>query len=150
MIDLEFIDDFPGDREKEVRKLVEPLLRLVQRDLSKLRFKISNDIPGEASIQVKRRYHVANVWLSHLFFSQEPEYQQEILIHEFIHVLVDMLSKDIEQMIDAYFEEGSPERTLMESRFEESEEKLTDALALAFHGILRELKDAKDDCNCFE
>lgn len=143
MVTLEFLADFPKKKEAEVRKLLKPLLRLVSRDLSKINLRISDDIPGEASIQVVRRYHGANIWLGHVFFSQKEEEQKFTLVHELIHVLVNILSKDIEQMLEAYFEPGSPERTLMESRFEDSEEKLTDALALAFYDILRELEEAK-------
>ena len=127
-----------------MRKLLSPLLRLVSRDLSKLRLSISSDLPGEASIRVMRRYHVASVQLGYIFFSKPKEEQKEILTHELVHVLVDTLSKGIEQMLDAYFEEGSPERVLMESRFLESEETLTNALALAFYDILRELEESRN------
>lgn len=150
MVILEFVNDFPEDKEEEVRELLNPLLRLVSRDLSRIKLSISNDIPGEASIQVARRYHVANVMLGHIFFTKDHQEQSEILIHELMHVLVDMVSKNTEQMLDAYFEEGSSERIFMESRLLEAEEKLTDALALAFHDILRELEEAKkeiDDAN---
>jgi len=143
MVTLEFVDDFPSDKEEEVRKLLSPLLRLVSRDLSRLKLRISNDIPGEASIMVARRYHMANVMLGHIFFTKDCQEQTEILIHELMHVLVDMVSKNTAQMLDAYFEEGTSERVFMESRLEEAEEKLTDALALAFYDILRELEEAQ-------
>ena len=147
MVQLEFVNDFPEDKEEEVRKLISPLLRLVSRDLSKIKLRISNDIPGEASIQVSRRYHIANIMLGLIFFTKDHQEQQEILIHELMHVLVDMVSKNTAQLLDAYFEEGSSERVFMELRLEEAEEKLTDALALAFYDILKELEDAKEQVN---
>lgn len=143
MVQLEFVNDFPEEREKEVRELLGPLLRLVERDLSKITFRISNDIPGEASIQVARRYHVAQIMLGLIFFEQTRKEKQEVLIHELMHVLVDVVSKNTAQMLDAYWDEMAPERILMESRVEEAEEKLTDALALAFYDILRELEEAQ-------
>ena len=144
MVTLEFIDDFPVDKEKEIRKLLKPLLRLVSRDLSVLRLKISDEIPGEASIRVLRRYHTADIMLGRdIFFAKDEREKSEILTHELIHVIVDTLSKNTAQMLDAYFEEGSSERVFMESTLLESEEKLTDALALAFCDILRELESAK-------
>ena len=144
MVTLEFIDDFPKDKEEEVRELLDPLLRLISRDLSALKFSLSNEIPGEASIRVMRRYHLAHIMLGYVFFAKDKEEKRAILIHELIHVLVDELSKNIDQILDAYFEEGSSERTFMEARLEESEEQLTDALALAFYDILKELEDAKN------
>jgi len=144
VVQLEFIDDFPEDKEEELRKLLRPILRIVSRDLSKLIFKISSEPAGEAMIQVKRRYHVASVWLGHVFFSKSKEEQKEILIHELTHVLVDMLSREITFVLDAYFDDGSAERNLIEMRLEESEEKLTDAVALAFYDILKELEEARE------
>ena len=143
VVQLEFVDDFPEDDEELVRRLLDPLLRLVSRDLSRIKLAISNDIPGEASIRVSRRYHIANVLLGHIFFTKDRQEQTEILIHELMHVLVDVVSKNTSQMLDAYFEEGSSERIFMESRIEEAEEKLTDALALAFYDILKELEETK-------
>ncbi len=136
---LEFLDDFPLSKEEEVRKLLEPMLRIVGRDLDTLHFRISEDTEA-AEISVMRRYHTAHIYLSHAFFFETERSKKKILIHELIHVLVDRVQKHGAQMIDAYFEEGSSEHALIRVRFEESAEELTDALALAFLDILNELE----------
>jgi len=136
---LEFLDDFPQSKEDEVRELLKPMLRIVERDLHSLHFRISSDTES-AEISVMRRYHTAHIYLSHAFFFERENAKRKILLHELVHVLVDRVQKHGAQMIDAYFEEGSSEHSLIRVRFEESAEELTDALALAFLDILDELE----------
>jgi len=138
---LEFLDDFPPSKEEEIRTLVAPMLRIVSRDLSTIHFRISSDAEGAgAEISVMRRYHTAHIWLSHAFFFENEQAKKKILLHELVHVLVDRVQKHGQQLIDAYFEEGSSEHALIRVRFEESAEELTDALALAFLDVLDEIE----------
>ena len=143
-VTLEFLDDFPENFESEIRELIAPMLRIVGRDLASLYLHISDDTEA-AEISVMRRYHSAHIYFSFGFFSEKVQTKRKVLIHELIHVLVDTLQKHGAQIIDAYFEEGSSEHGLLRARFEESSEKLTDALALAFLDILDELKDAQGE-----
>jgi len=137
---LEFLDDFPQSKEDELRKLLKPMLRIVGRDLDSLHFRISSETEA-AEINVMRRYHTAHIYLSHSFFVESERAKRKILLHEIVHVLVDRVQKHGAQMIDAYFDEGSSEHSLIRVRFEESAEELTDALALAFLDILDEFEE---------
>jgi len=137
---LEFLDDFPPSKEEEIRELIAPLLRIVGRDISVLKFHISSDTESGAEISVMRRYHTAQIWLSYAFFYASEGEKRKVLTHELLHVLVDRVHKHGTQIIDAYFEEGSSEHALIRVRFEESAEELTDALALAFLDILDEIE----------
>ncbi len=142
---LEFLDDFPSSKEEEIRKLIQPMLRIVGRDMDSLNFRINSDPDVGAEISVMRRYHTAHIYLSHAFFFEKKEVKKKILLHELTHVLVDKVQKHGVQMIDAYFEEGSSEHSLIRVRFEESAEELTDALALAFLDILDELEELRTE-----
>ncbi len=138
-VTLEFVDDFPDLFEAAIRELISPMLRLVRRNLANIYFHMSHDTEA-AEISVMRRYHSAHVYFAYGFFSEDVATKRKVLVHELVHVLVDTLQKHGAQMIDAYFEEGSPEHALLRVRFEESSEELTDALALAFLDILDELE----------
>ena len=139
---LEFAADFPEGFEKNIRELIAPMLRIVGRDMANLYFNMSEDTEA-AEISVMRRYHAAHIYFSYSFFAEETHTKRKVLIHELIHVLVDRVQKHGAQMIDAYFEDGTPEHALLRVRFEESSEELTDALALAFLDILDELTEEK-------
>lgn len=138
-IQLEFKNDFPKNQEKVMRDLLSPLLRLVKRDLSRLQIRIDDELGPGACIKVKRRYHIASIWIGSSFFLMETWEQTEVLTHELIHVLVDIFYRDVIQVVEAYWEEDSTTKHLLDVRFEDSMEKLTDALSLAFGEILDEV-----------
>lgn len=138
-IRLEFINAFPKNEEKEVRKLIAPFLRIVQRDISRLRFELDDESKSGSCIRVKRRYHIAHIWIGPGFFLLEKWEQDEMLIHELMHILVDIFYRDVLQVVEAYWEDDSATRNLLNVRFEDSMEKLNDALALAFVEIFNEL-----------
>lgn len=134
---IDFDDGFPEGLRDETSTLLTPFLPLVG-DLEVLRvgIKSSNDDvpPGEAAIAVSRRYHVAYLWVDPAFFALDDDEKRQTLLHELVHVRLDVFSREVMSLVRHWVPEGVSE--YVEERLEDSEEEATDALAHAIWRLL--------------
>ncbi len=137
-VEVKFSETFPEELKPTTRERLSPFLHLLDRDLVTLNvaMKGSGDSQaGEASIVTKRRYHVAFIWFDPTFFGLEKEEQERVVVHEFMHVLLDGFTREVQHLIVHLVPDALTD--YIEWRIEDAEEKVTDLLALALYDALR-------------
>lgn len=135
---ITFHPNFPSALKRETREMLEPLLPLVE-DLEEIHLHVKGSgdegLPsGEAAILVRRRYHIAHVWLDPVFYSLSPEDRRRTLLHELIHVRLDVFSREVFHVLEHWVPEAVEE--YVQDRLEDAEETATDALAHAIDRLL--------------
>ena len=136
-----FHETFPPALEDETLALLKPLLPLVG-DLESLNVKITSstddDVPmSDAAIQVIRRYHTALLYLDARFFSFEAEDKRQTLLHEFMHIRLNVFSKEVQHILEHWLDPDLG--AYIQARLDEAEEMATDALAHAFDRLIASL-----------
>jgi hypothetical protein len=133
-----FHSTFPSALKRETRAALEPLLPLVQ-DLEEVHLMVKGagdeGLPtGEAAILVRRRYHVAHIWLDPVFYTLDEDTRRKTLLHELIHVRLDIFSREVFHVLEHWVPEAVEE--YVKDRLEDAEETATDALAHAIDRLL--------------
>lgn len=136
---IRFHPTFPSDLREGVTHALTPLLPLIG-DLESLQVKLRGsddpDVPScEAAIQVRRRYHTAHLWIDPTFWSLTAEEQRQTLLHELMHVRVDVFAREVRSILRHWIPEDVED--FVAERLEDAEEEATDALAHAVDRLLR-------------
>jgi hypothetical protein len=133
--DIQFMDAFPHALRPEVESLLTPFLE-VASDLRTIcvHMKGAGDDPGEAAILVKRRYHIAHLYLDSSFFDLTFAEKELFLIHELVHVVVDIFSREVRHVLAEFIPEDL--REFVGGRLEDAEETVVDRIAHLYHEAL--------------
>jgi len=129
-IKLVFSDDFPEQLKKAAEEAISPHLKLLKMEIRELHVAISDD-NTVFTMDSHRRYHRADLALSTEFFSYEEEEAAKYVRHEFFHVLLDPLTREMQHIIFNYVMEEVAKKHLAET-IEELEERVVDGLAHVF------------------
>lgn len=138
MTEIHFSPTIPEYLQPEIKRVLRPLLPLVHREVSRLQISLESDVGGEAAIMVMRRYHIAYIALDASWLSLSEEDREAVLVHELMHVFVDIFTRDLKKIVD-YFVPPEIEEYVAD-RLEDVEERLTNSLALAAHEGIKDLR----------
>ena len=125
---LKFDPSFPAQHEAEIRKLLLPLLDIV-RELHDVRISFG-DVEGQAAVEPARRYHTAYVKLDESFFTLDLADKRHVLLHEMMHVKVDVFAREAMHVLETWAPDGA--QTYATKRLADAEEMLVDDLARIF------------------
>lgn len=144
MVKIRFSPSFPSALRAEVEDVLEPLLTLIDLHLDEVRvaLKGAGTPEGEAVVVVKRQYHSASIWLDPSFFEIEEDEREATLIHELMHVLVDILSREAERVVAEFVPEGIHD--FVYGILRDAEETLTNALVISFERLHGRLTRAEE------
>jgi len=133
---IEFDESFPAALEEETVALLTPFLEIAS-DLRVLKvgMKTAGDDSGEAAILVKRRYHLAFLALDSSFFRMSFREKELFLVHELVHVVMDIYSREVRHVFIDFVPEELHE--FVGDRLEDAEETVVDRFAHLYHEALR-------------
>lgn len=141
MTEIHFNSSVPASLRPEISRTLAPLLPLVHREISRLHVGIESEVGGEAAIVVMRRYHVAHIALDASWLALEEDDREAVLVHELMHVFVDIFTREIKKIIEHFVPLELED--YVADRLEDVEERLTNSLALAAHEGVRDLRRLK-------
>lgn len=145
MTKIHFAPSVPEHLRPDISEIFRPLLPLVSREISRLHVGIEPEVGGEAAILVMRRYHIAHIMLDHSWLALDPEEQEATLVHELMHVFVDIFTRDLKKVVEHFV--PLELQDYVGDRLEDVEERLTNSLALAAHDGIKDLRRLRKYAN---
>lgn len=137
---VDFSENFPAESKPSVRADIERLAPFISFLIDELNVSYDEEGDGEASIQVLRHYHTANLSLNAAFFSEQRDDRLRILAHEVAHVLLDPLHREASHICQQFLSDEVYEYAVW--KVEDALEESVDCLAL---GLLKAIERRDGD-----
>ena len=133
-----FESTIPKSSVKDLRKLFAKYTYILEREIRILRVGLKgarSDVQGEAATLTMRQYNWASIALDPEFFTIPDDEQERTVAHEVIHVLHDIFSDEVNQVLLHFVPENA--RPFVEERLECCEERVVDTLGNALYETMR-------------